>query len=452
MRPLTWTISAAMWCGAILAAADSSAPTMRAAAPAAVTFAEHVAPIVFKNCTSCHRPGEAAPFALQTYEEVRRHGRQIAAVTKAGTMPPWKAEPGSYPFKDTRRLTAQDIDTIGRWVADGMPTGDLTKLPSLPSYPSGWQLGQPDLVLEMPDAYQVPADGRDIYRSFVIPLGLADDKWVRAIELRPSARSVVHHVLFFADQSGGARRADEADAEPGFSGMRRGAARSTPLGGWALGQQPHLYPDGIAMPLPAKSDLVLQFHFHPTGKAETEKSVIGFYFAERAPDRRLTAIQLPVLFGYFAGVDIPAGERSFSVEDAFVLPVDVEGIAIGAHAHYLGRAMTMTATLPDGAEKTLLSIKDWDFAWQDRYLFESAVPLPKGTRLAARVSWDNSADNPRNPSSPPVRVQWGEQSADEMGSVTLQVVPRQQSDLSTLQRAYRQHIVGAALRSRPQRR
>jgi hypothetical protein len=363
-------------------------------------------------------------------------------------MPPWKADPGSYHFKDERRLTPQEIDTIGRWVSDGMPRGDLARLPPLPTFPSGWQLGQPDLVLEMPQAFRVPADGPDIYRSMVIPLALPQDKWIRAIELRPSARTVVHHVLFFADASGQARQADAADPEPGFAGMRRAALRNTPLGGWAVGQQPHLYPEGIAIPLPAKSDLVFQYHFHPTGKPEAEKSVVGLYFADRAPDRRLTAIQLPVLFGYFAGIDIPAGERHFTVEDSFVLPVDVEGVAIGAHAHYLGREMTMTAALPDGTKKTLLSIGNWDFAWQDRYLFERFVPLPKGTRLTARVSWDNSADNPRNPSNPPVRVRWGEESADEMGSVTLQVVPRQQSDLQTLQRAYRRHVIGAALPGR----
>jgi hypothetical protein len=230
--------------------------------------------------------------------------------------------------------------------------------------------------------------------------------------------------------------------------MRRIALRSTPLGGWAVGQQPHLYPDGISALLPAKSDLVLQFHFHPTGKPEAEKATVGLYLADRAPDRRLTAIQLPVLFGYFAGIDIPAGERNFSVEDSFVLPVDVEAVAIGAHAHYLGREQTMTAVLPGGTEKTLLSIKNWDFAWQDRYIFESVVSLPKGTRLTARMTWDNSADNPDNPSHPPVRVRWGEQSTDEMGSVTLQVVPREAADLPALQRAYRRHVVGAALSGR----
>jgi hypothetical protein len=314
----------------------------------------------------------------------------------------------------------------------------------MPTYPSGWQLGTPDLIVKMPAGYPVPAEGPDIYRNFVVPIAAGEDRWIRAIELRPSARTAVHHVLYFADPTGAGRTADEADSEPGFAGMRPGGLRSTPLGGWAVGQQAHFYPEGFSLPLPAKADLVLQYHFHPIGRAETEQSVVGLYFAERAPERHLAAIQLPVLFGFFAGLDIPAGEPRYEVQDSFVLPIDVEGVAVGAHAHYLGREMKLTATLPDGTEKTLLWISNWDFAWQDRYIFESLVPLPKGTRLTANVAWDNSAANPRNPSDPPVRVHWGEQSTDEMGSVTLQVVPKRQADLPILQTAYRRHVARSA--------
>jgi hypothetical protein len=440
--PLRWMIGAGVLAGLSVVPLLAGRPqgTLR------VTFAEHIAPIVFANCTTCHRPGEAAPFSLMTYEDVARRGRLIAAVTKAKFMPPWKAAPGSYPFRDERRLTPDELSLIQSWVEQGMPKGDLGKLPPLPTFSAGWQLGEPDLVLEMPTGFRVPADGPDIYRNFALPLGLTEDKWIRAIELRPSARTSVHHALYFADATGAARSADAADSEPGYSGMRRGGLRSVALGGWAVGQQPHFYPDGLAVRLPKGSDLVLQYHFHPTGKAELERSTIGVYFADRPPARTLTAIQLPVLFGFFAGISIPAGDHDFRAHDSFVLPVDVEGVAIGAHAHYLGREMKMTATLPDGSEKTLLWIQDWDFAWQDRYFFKQMVPLPKGTRIGVELRWDNSADNPRNPSRPPVHVEWGEQSTDEMGSVTLQVVPRSESDLQTLQRAYRRHLAGAALR------
>ncbi|MGE0863331.1 MAG: hypothetical protein AB7P34_05445 [Vicinamibacterales bacterium] len=442
MTRLTWALliaAAPAWSLAAQPATGGAASTTTTIP--AVTFTEHVAPIVFANCTSCHRPGEAAPFPLMTYDDVAKRGRLIAAVTRSRLMPPWKAAPGSHRFRDERRLADAEIDLIQRWVDQGVPRGPAAKMPSPPTFAAGWALGPPDLIVEMAAAYQVPADGPDIYRNFVLPLAIPGDKWVRAIDLRPSARTAVHHVLYFADASGEARKSDAGDPLPGFAGMRPGGLRSTPLGGWALGQQPHLYPDGIALPLPANADLVLQFHFHPTGKAEAEKTAVGLYFADRAPERTLTAIQLPPLFSFFAGLDIPAGEPRFQIEDSFELPVDVEGIAIGAHAHYLGKQLTMTATLPDGTEQTLLAIPDWDFAWQDRYMFKTPAVLPKGTRLRARITWDNSAGNPRNPSNPPARVTWGEQSTDEMGSVTLQVIPRRQEDSAALQAAYRRHVL-----------
>ena len=380
-------------------------------------------------------PKRRRAFSLLTYEDVRKRGRQIAGVTTKRIMPPWHADRGAVStFREERRLAESEIAAFRRWFDAGMPSGNAALMPATPSFPSGWQLGPPDLIVELPAAYPVPADGPDLYRNFVIPAGLTEDTWVRAIELRPTARTVVHHVLYFSDTTGAARRADAADPEPGYQGMG-GGLRHTPLGGWAMGQQPHAYPDGVALPLPKGADLILQFHFHPSGKPEAQRAQIGLYFADRAPARTLVNVQLPALFGFFADIDIPAGEPHFRVRDSFVLPVDVDGVAIGAHAHYLGRRLTMTATPPGGTPQTLLSIPNWDFAWQDRYFFEQLVPLPAGTRLDAEIEWDNSADNPANPSDPPVRVTWGEQSRDEMGSVTLQVLPRRQSDLETLQRA-----------------
>lgn len=410
-----------------------------------VSFSEHIAPIVFNQCTSCHRPGEAAPFALMSYEDVARRGRTIAAVTQSRYMPPWKAQPASHAFRDERRLTDEQIALIDRWVRDGMPEGDPALSPPVPAFTEGWQLGEPDMTVEMPAAWTVPAEGPDIYRNFAIPLQIPEDKWVRAIELRPSARSVVHHVLFFADTTGAARRADEADPEPGFSGKMGLNVRAAGLGGWAVGQQPQLYPEGLAVELPGHADFVLQYHFHPTGKPEIEKSAIGLYFAPKAPERSLFSIQLPPAFGAFSRIDIPAGEASYQKTDSFTLPIDAEGINIGGHAHYLAKEMKMTATFPDRHVETLLSIDDWDFAWQDRYFFAAPVPLVKGTRIDVAIRWDNSAANPRNPSSPPVRVKWGEESTDEMGSVTLQVVPKDEAELDKLQAAYRQHVVRAAV-------
>jgi hypothetical protein len=416
-----------------------------AAAPASlsapVTFSQDVAPIVFNRCSGCHRPGEAAPFSLLSYSDVAKHGKIIAAVTAARIMPPWKAEPASYSYKDSRRLTDQELSTLQTWVKQGMPEGDPAKTPALPKFTDGWQLGTPDLIVKMDKSFTVPAEGADIYRYLRIPLNLPDDKWVRAIELRPSSRQVVHHVLYFADSTEAAQKVEaeeEASTSP-TAGMKI-TRDMVPLGGVAVGAQPHLLPGGLALKLPKGTDLMFQYHFHPIGKEETEQSTVGLYFAKDAPAHTLTTIQLPVAYGLFSALNIAPGQKDFTVHDSFVLPVDVQAISIGAHAHYIGKTMKMTATFPDGSVKTLLDIKDWDFAWQDRYYFENAILLPKGTKLDSEVSWDNSDENPKNPSRPPIHVGWGEQTKDEMGAVTLAVYPAAESDLATLQTTYRGHV------------
>jgi mono/diheme cytochrome c family protein len=411
-----------------------SLPLAVQSAPATdpVTFNKHIAPIIYQNCSSCHRPGEAAPFSLLSYQDVSRKGRTIAKVTASHYMPPWKAEPASYSYRDERRLTDDQIAMIQAWVSQGMPEGKRTEKIEPPKFASGWQLGEPDLIVEMPSAYHVPADGPDIYRNIPVPSGLTEDKWVTAIDMRPSARAVVHHVLYFADPNGRVHEKPQQGTEPGFNGMRAGGA-TIPLGGWAVGAQPHFFPEGLALRLPKGSDIVVQYHFHPTGKPEAEKSLIGLYFAKKAPERTLTRIQLPPHYSLFSGLDIPAGEKDFVIRDSYTLPVAVDGVGMSAHAHYIAKKLKMTATLPGGDVKTLLLINDWDFAWQDKYFFQQLVPLPAGTRLDAEIHWDNSADNPRNPSTPPVRVTWGEETKDEMGSISLIAVPHEESDLATLQ-------------------
>jgi hypothetical protein len=422
------------WIAGMAGAATSAAP---------VTFNKDIAPIVYEQCARCHRAGETAPFPLVSYEDVAKRGKLIAAVTMSRYMPPWKAEPASYNYRDSRRLTDAQLSLIQAWVKQGMPRGEGSA-PPLPKFPEGWQLGTPDLIVEMPKAFNVYAEGPDIYRNFVIPLDLKQDEWVQAVELRPSSHGVVHHVLYFADTSGDARKMEASENMDEAQGMRftRGMI---PMGGVAVGAQPHLLPDGLALKLAQGSDLVFQYHFHPSGKAETEKSKIGLYFAKKAPEHTLTAIQLPPVYGLFSNVKIAAGEKEFKVKDSYVLPVDVVAISVGAHAHYLGKTMKMTATLPNGEVKTLLDIKDWDFSWQDRYFFENAVPLPKGTRIDGEVTWDNSDSNSRNPSNPPIAVKWGEGSKDEMGSVSLQLYPRVESDLKVLTADYRRHTGAIAL-------
>ena len=402
----------------------------RIAFSAAPTFNQHIAPIIYRNCSACHRPGEAAPFSLLSYEETKKKARTIAKVVALRNMPPWQAGPASYPYRDERRLTDAEIAQIKDWTEAGMPEGSGEK-PAPPQFASGWRLGEPDLVVEMPEAYHVPADGPDIYRNLAVPLGLTNDQWITALDMRPSARAVVHHVLYFADTTGRAHLKRDG-AEPGFKGMPAG--RSTvALGGWAVGAQPHFLPEGFSLHVPKGSDLVIQYHFHPSGKPEAEKTRVGLYFARKPPERLLVRVQMPPAYSLFSGLDIPAGEKDFVIRDSYTLPVAIDALSLGAHAHYICKQMKMTATLPGGETKTLLNIADWDFAWQDRYYFKELVPLPKGTRLDAEIHWDNSADNPHNPSSPPVRVTWGEETKDEMGSISLIAVPHEQSDHAVLQ-------------------
>lgn len=402
----------------------------------AITFTEHIAPLVYANCASCHRPGEAAPFSLLTFDDVKKRATLIAAVTKARYMPPWHAEHDYGQFADERRLSDAQIAMIAEWVKQGMPEGDRAKMPAIPQFPQGWHLGKPDLIIEMPEEFEIPASGPDVFRNFSIPLNLTEDKWIRAIEFRPTARTAAHHALFANIAEGSTKRYEGTDGRPGFGGM--GTVGVNPnggnlgLGGWAVGGTPVFLPDGLAMKLPKANDFLLQMHFHPTGKVEKEKALVGFYFADRAPERKLIALGAPVLFGIGSGIDIAPGDKTFAIRDSFVLPVDVRVYGTGAHAHYLGREMRAAATLPDGSTRPLLHISDWDFNWQEQYNYKDSFVLPKGTRIDASITYDNSAGNPRNPSNPPKRAQFGEESSDEMGAIFFNVTVLRNEDEAPL--------------------
>jgi hypothetical protein len=446
---------------------------LASAAPAAEkspapTFSKDVAPIFYQQCVSCHRPGEAAPFSLLTYKDAKKRGTLIASVTESRQMPPWKADKSDVKLRNARVLSEAQIDVVQRWVKADMPEGDAKDLPRAPEFAGGWSLGKPDLVVKMPKGYDVAAEGKDVYRNFVIPLDLKEDKYVRAIDFRPSARSVVHHSLFFLDTTGDARKREQASGGVGFGGSmgvgggRLGALRglgslsgeggpksaSFSLGGWALGASGRELPKGLAYSVPKNADLVLSTHFHPAGKAEKEASTVALYFTDKAPTQRFTGIQLPFGFGILAGIDIPAGKKDFTIEDSYELPIDVKAFGISAHAHYLAKSFTVTATPPQGKTKTLLSITDWDFAWQEQYQFAEFEPLAKGTKIHVKITYDNSSDNPRNPNAKsPKRVRWGRESTDEMGSITLQVVAAKESEFPKLQEAYGKHVRDSVTKS-----
>lgn len=419
------------WRPALVCAQGAKAPT----------FTDTIAPILYENCVTCHRPGEAAPFSLISYDEVRKRGALLATVTKSRYMPPWHAERGHAEFIGERGLTDAQIATIDTWVKTGMPQGDVKKMPTLPQFTEGWQLGKPDLILEMKTGFDLPASGPDVFRNFVLPTNLTEDKWVRAVELRPSARKVMHHALFAYTGSGTFAKIEGMDGRPGFGGMgttgiQAGqSGNSGSLGGVAVGTPAAVFPDGLPMRLPKGTDLLLQMHFHLSGKPETEKPTIGIFFADKGPDREMFSVELPALFGVGAGFDIAPGEKSWTIRDSFTLPANIEVYSAFPHAHYLGKEITLTATLPDGGIRPLLGIKDWDFNWQDSYIYKKPFTLPKGTRLDATLTYDNSAENPRNPTNPPRRILWGEESNDEMGAVGLLFVTVNPEDGQAIRQA-----------------
>lgn len=389
--------------------------------PAEITFSEHIAPIVFENCANCHRPGEVAPFSLTDYESVKRRAKTIQRVVSDRYMPPWHVDEGWGEYRGTMRLSDEQVDLLDRWVTAGAPEGDPARTPPLPDFPEGWHLGEPDLVVEMAEPFEVHAEGNDIYRFFALPLNLSEDRWVSAVEVRPSARSVVHHALFFLDQSGKARELDGKDGAPGFK--NRGFQSSGSLGGWAVGGTPLDLGEGYGLPLAKGSDLVLQTHFHPSGKVEHERTKIGIYFAGGPPEKQLIEFQIPPKYGAGVGLNAGPGETDYEIRDHLIVPEDLDLITAWGHAHQICKSIQAEATLPDGTKKKLFRIGDWQFNWQGQYAYAEPVRLPKGTRIDTVITYDNSADNTANPNSPPRRIFWGEQSTDEMGSVIFQCVP-----------------------------
>ena len=398
------------------------------AAPAAsITFNKDVAPIVFQHCTSCHRPGEIAPFNLQTYEDVKQRARLIADATGHRFMPPWKPDPEVGEFEGSRRLSDEQIAVIHEWVEGGMPEGEAKDLPALPSFTPGWQLGKPDLVVSMPRRFAMPADGPDVFRNFVLPVSIKGRRYVRAVEFRPGSTRAIHHARILIDDSRESRWRDNQDAEPGFAGMDAPGAHF-PDGhflGWAAGKSPDN--SQFAWPLEAGSDFVVQMHLRPTGRDEDVQASIGLYFTDKAP----AASPVMVRMGSRT-LDIPPGAADYVVTDSYTLPVDVQALRIYPHAHYLGKEMTVVAVLPNGKTEGLLHISDWDFNWQDDYEYERPVSLPRGATLVMRYVYDNSAGNPHNPHNPPERVRFGPEATDEMCELLVQLAPKKTAEAAAL--------------------
>lgn len=402
-----------------------------------VTFSADIAPILFTHCAACHRPGEVAPFSLLTYGDAKRRAAQIASVTARRIMPPWKPEPGYGDFIGARRLSDEEIGAIQQWVQQGAVEGDPADLPPRPVWPDGWQLGTPDLVVGMPEPYTLAAAGGDVFRTFVVPAPVATTRYVRALEFRSSGMRVVHHASIRIDKTSSSRQLDERDPLPGYEGIISREA-SFPEGyflSWTPGQLPQVTEPEMAWRLDPGTDFVLQIHLRPSGKPESVQASLGLFFAEEPPTLKPAVLRLSK-----QSIDIPAGSRAHVVEDSYVLPVDVDVRSVQPHAHYRARQVRAWAQLPDGTRTWLIRIEDWDFAWQDVYRYRQPLHLPKGATLFMRYSYDNSADNPRNPARPPERVIWGQRSTDEMGDLWLQVLTRTEEERAALTRDMRRKI------------
>jgi tetratricopeptide (TPR) repeat protein/mono/diheme cytochrome c family protein len=429
------------------------APTARAQAAAStqsvetVTYSKDIAPIVFDRCAECHRPGGGAPFSLLTYDDARRRARLIADVTARRYMPPWKPLAGhGGPFAGERRLTERQIGLIARWVALGTPEGNPQDLPSLKTPPEGWRLGTPDLVVQLPRPYLLPAERSDVFRNFAIPLPVSETRCVRGIEFRPG-NDAVHHTNMMIDRTRASRRFDDQDPEPGYEGPLAPDAEY-PDGhflGWTPGQAAPLLPEDMCWRLEAGSDLLLQMHMRGTGKAEKVQPSIAFFFSRRPATRIPAMLRLGK-----QDIDIAAGERTHRISDSYLLPADVEVQAVQPHAHYLAREIRAFAELPNGSTRWLVHITEWDFNWQDVYRYAEPFWLPAGTRLVMEYTYDNSDQNVRNPHHPPRRVLWGQQTSNEMGDLWVQVLTRSDRDRARLaadarDKGLREDIVGHRL-------
>ena len=385
-----------------------------------VTFANDVAPILYEHCVACHRPGAIGPFSLVSYEDARAQAEQVAAAAERRAMPPWKPVAGYGQFQGARTLSEAQIAVLGQWVESDTPQGDAAATPPVPRFEDGWRRGEPDLVLTVDTPYTLEAGSGGVYRNFVVPTELTDQRWVSAVELRPSAASVVHHARILLDATGDARIAVAADVASGYDGLMldHGGFPDGHVLGWSAGPPPAIAPTALAWQLNPGTDLVVQLYLLRRAASVTVQPSIGLYFTDAPPAFSPVSVLLNS-----KTIDIPAGESNHLVEDRFRLPVAVDLLAISPHAHRLGRRVEAMATLPDGSQIPLIRIDDWDLDWQDEYRYERPIHLPAETVVTMRFVFDNSTDNPKNPRTPPEPVRFGSEPTDEMAELRLQVIP-----------------------------
>ncbi len=399
---------------------------------AQVTFSKDIAPIIYENCTSCHRPGEIAPFSLTNYEEVASWGNMISYVTNIKYMPPWKPDRDYSNFVGETGLTDEEIQLIADWVDAGLPQGNPNDEPPIPSFPSGSQLGVPDLVLEMEEDFFIEGNNQDNYRVFVLPSGLTEDQEIAAVEFRPGNNKAVHHALIAYEIEGAAAAKDAATDAYGYESF---GDYGVPVQGTFTGYTPGIrtisFPEGIGTTIPAGADLLIQVHYAPLPSDETDRSSLNIFFKEDADVIERDVDRLPILpihlEGGFAAFRIPPDEVT-TFEGIRIVEEDISMITIYPHAHYLGKHWEIFALTPNADTIKIIRIEDWDFNWQGAYTFERMKKIPAGSEIHVIATYDNTTSNPFNPNSPPQMVSWGEGTADEMYLVGISYVPYQEGD------------------------
>ena len=391
------------------------------------TFHRDVEPILQAHCQTCHRPGEAAPMPLLSYREARPWARSIREAVLTKKMPPWFADPETGHFKNDRTLPQAEKDTLVRWVDGGAPEGNKQDAPRPLEFVEGWSAGKPDAVYDM-KPFPIPATGAIDYQWVVIPLGFKEDRWVRAVEMRPGDRSVVHHGAIFERRAGSKWLADAQpyEAVPKAPGGSEAGMSDGLIGEYVPGQQAKVLPEGTAMLIRAGSDLVLQLHYTPNGKATSDQSKIGLYFAPGPPKERFLTYGVSST-KYL----IPANAPAVRVNTEITLGTDARLLFLQPHMHLRGKSFEFRATYPDGREQVLLRVPNYDFYWQLRYELPDNTILPAGTKIAVTAVFDNSANNPRNP-DPSQEVRNGEQSKDEMMVGLLHLALDPSTDLKAL--------------------
>jgi peroxiredoxin len=377
-----------------------------------VTYAKEVARILNQNCVTCHRQGQVAPFSLETYEKAKAWSQEIMNTTKQRSMPPWKPVTNHGFYYNERRLSDEDLAILDKWHQGGAPQGDPKDTPAPPTFSDQWMMGKPDAVLKAEGGFELKAKGRDEYRCYVIQNPFDEDKWITGVEYHPGNLRAVHHIIGYLDISGLSEKKDAADPLPGYKsdGSGPGILPSGSLSGWAPGSQPRMLPEGTARLLKKGERLVLETHYHKTGRVEKDDGAqVAVYFAKE-PVRR----QLHVHMIINPLVNIPPGAEDHKMNAFWTVPQNVHALDVMPHMHLIGRQISVVATFPDGSARDLVVIKDWDFNWQETYQFKEPLELPRGTKIKVEARYDNSSNNPNNPSNPPKNVRWGEQTTDEM--------------------------------------